>query len=55
MTRQERLNGWAWEDIDPPTGESGAANQNVFFPTKYLYYRHKYSSASSAVRVAGLR
>ena len=27
----------------PPTGEPGPANQNEYFPTKGLYYRHKYS------------
>ncbi|XP_071212354.1 P2R1A-PPP2R2A-interacting phosphatase regulator 1-like isoform X3 [Salvelinus alpinus] len=32
-----------------------SASQNEFFPTKGLYYRHKYSSVSSAVRVAGFR
>uniref|UniRef100_A0AAZ3RP67 COX assembly mitochondrial protein n=1 Tax=Oncorhynchus tshawytscha TaxID=74940 RepID=A0AAZ3RP67_ONCTS len=38
-----------------PTGEPGPANQNEFFTTKGLYYRQKYSSVSSAVRMAGFR
>uniref|UniRef100_A0A4W5K547 Uncharacterized protein n=1 Tax=Hucho hucho TaxID=62062 RepID=A0A4W5K547_9TELE len=29
-----------------PTGEPGSANQNIFFPTKGLHYRQKYSSAT---------
>ena len=34
--------------IGPPTWEPGPANQNELFPTKGLYYRHKYPSVSSA-------
>ena len=41
--------------VSPPTWEPGPANQNEFFPTKGLHYRPKYSSVSSAVRVACLR
>ena len=62
MTGQGRSHGWAWDGIGPPsseqgppTGELGPATQNVFFPTRGFYYRQKYSSVSSAVRVAGLR
>ena len=46
--------GLSWEGIGPTTGEPGSANQNYFFSTKWLYYRQKYSSVSSAVRVTGL-
>ena len=50
-------NPWISHDwamgIGPPTGKPGPANQNEFFPTKGLYYRHKYSSGpqyATAVR-----
>ena len=43
MTGQGCSNGWALEGIGPPTWEPGPAKSNEFFPTKRLYYRHKYS------------
>ena len=55
MTRQGHSHGWAWECIGPPGREPGPANQNTFFSPKGRYYRLKYSSVSSAVRVASLR
>jgi hypothetical protein len=54
MTGQGSSHGWSWKGIGPPTGEPGIAIQNEFSPTKGLYYRQKYSSASSYVQVAGL-
>ena len=55
MTGQVHSHGWAWEGTGPLIGEPGTANPNEFFDTEGLYYRRKYSSVSSNVRVAGLR
>ena len=62
MTGKGGSRWWTWEVIGPPiwepgphTGEPGPANQKYIFAGKSLYYRYKYSSVSSAVRVAGLR